>query len=135
MRMRAFTRVAVPLLLAGSISVAGTAGAAPGPEPRILGAQWLSEPLKSGDAELLEIRSVDPDGVISRINVFWGDGSFTHADLICFEIGQVATVRLDHVYESSGRYVARVTAVSSPRCFGPSDQFSPEKLLRAQVKP
>jgi hypothetical protein len=138
MRMKGVARVAIGSALAASICVIGPTGpvvADAGPKPRIVGAQWLTAPLNSGVAELLEIRAGDPDGVISRINVFWGDGSFTHADLICFEVGKIATVRLDHEYEAPGRYVARVTAVSSPQCFGPSDQFSPKKLVRSLVEP
>jgi hypothetical protein len=136
--MHTVTRIGIATLVAASIGAAQPATAveaAGDPRPRILDVTWVTRPVTSGARELLEIRAVDPDGVISRVNVWWGDDSLTHADLICFDVGEVARVRLDHIYRSPGRYLVRVTAVSSSECFGPSGQNSPEERVPTLVRP
>lgn len=38
------------------------------------GAKWITAPVRVGGEETLEIRAIDPDGVIVQLDVLWGDG-------------------------------------------------------------
>lgn len=138
--MRTTARIGIlglTLALSLPIGTAGAAGSAgsSGPRPRIIEATWITAPVNAGSLEMLEIRAVDPDGIVSQLNVLWGDGSFTHADLICLGPGEVATVRLTHRYSDPGRVVVRIQAFSSSRCFGPAEQKSPQAKVATFVRP
>jgi hypothetical protein len=122
--------IVVTTLMGGPALGAETAGA----RPEIVGLAWTTRPLTVGAVEGLEIRAVDPDGVVTSVTVAWGDGLITHADLICFESGEVARVFLTHRYESAGAFRVRVIARSGPRCFT-TQQTSPEEGAWALVRP
>jgi hypothetical protein len=112
----------------------GSAGASQteGVRPRIVSLEWTTTPLTAGAVEALEIRAVDLDGVITTVNILWGDGPFTHADLICFQPGEVARVLLTHRYTQPGLYRVQVVVRSGPRCFT-TRQTSPEETAPALV--
>ena len=105
-----------------------------GSEPQVLELTWTTWPLTAGAEEILEITAQDPDGVITTANVFWGNGVFTHADLICFDQGEVVSVLLSIQYERAGLYPVRVWVESGPRCFT-TEQRSPRERTRARVHP
>ena len=72
---------------------------------------------------MLEVWSVDEQGVITEVIVDWGDGpiSFAHAFCVQGDVrGQPHRMLLDHVYEEPGEYTVTVIAISKPRCFAPS---------------
>jgi hypothetical protein len=105
-----------------AVATAALGGPAPaahasGPRPQILSAEWVTRPVTALALETLEIRALDPDGVVTTVNVSWGDGPFDHADLICFDQSEVAEVRLTHVYRDPGVYSVQILVGSGPRCF------------------
>ncbi|MFN2590490.1 MAG: hypothetical protein ABR518_06945 [Actinomycetota bacterium] len=117
-----------------AVAVMAPPALAADPRPRILSAEWTSKPLTALTVETLEVRAVDLDGVVTTVNVFWGDGMFDHADLICFDAREVVEVRLTHVYREPGAYVARVFVGSGPRC-ATVDQVSRVEQVRTAVFP
>jgi hypothetical protein len=126
--------VTAAMVLAALSSGIARASETASPRPHLLSVTWTTSPLTAASVETLEIRAVDPDGVITTVNVLWGDGVFDHADLICFQSGEVARVLLTHRYARAGAYRVRVVATSGPRCFS-SRQRSPEERVWAFVHP
>jgi len=102
--------------------------------PVVLSARWVTSPVRAGTDEVLRVRAVDVDDVITEVDVSWGDGVLTFADPRCLKAGQVATVRLDHTYQAGGMYTVRVTAVSSPRCNVAGTQDSPVYPVITRVR-
>ena len=130
LRVTVTALVLVLSMSGGATQAAETAGS----RPSIVSLEWTTRPLTAGAGEQLEILAVDPDGVVTTVNVLWGDGVFTHADLICFEVGEEARVLLGHRYARAGVYRVQVVVRSGPRCFT-TRQTSPEERSRAFVRP
>jgi hypothetical protein len=102
--------------------------------PVVLSARWVTAPVRVGTDEVLRVRSVDVDDVITEVDVSWGDGVVSFADPVCLKPGQIATVRLHHTYQDAGTYTVRVTAISSPRCGVAGTQDSPDYPVITRVR-
>lgn len=65
-----------------------------------------------------EIEAHDRDGVITEVVVQFGDRSvaFAHTYCVIFGEGEVAHMRIGHVYQESGTYIVRAMATSVPEC-------------------
>ncbi len=67
---------------------------------------------------VFDIDAHDPDGVITEVTVQFGDRSvaFAHTYCVIFGPGEVAHMRIGHVYSASGNYIVRAWATSVPEC-------------------
>jgi hypothetical protein len=117
-------------------AVTAHAGTAP---PRIVDAHWEGGAPRAGHEANLEIRAVDPDGVVIAVWVVWGDGWVAIADLFCLpdsEVGAPVRLSLSHTYESPGRYQAKVLAESLGPCDDPGlIVWSPFRHVPTDVRP
>lgn len=109
---RALAVVLVTAAVGGPVAAAHASA----PRPEILSSEWITRPVTAVNVETLEVWAVDPDGVVTTVNVMWDDGTFDHADLICFDRGEVTHVRLSHIYRDPGLYTVRILVGSGPRC-------------------
>jgi hypothetical protein len=121
------------LTLAPSPAHAGTA------PPRIADAHWVGGAPRADQEATLEIRAVDPDGVVITVWVQWGDGWVAIADLFCLpgsEVGAPVRLGLSHTYDAPGRYQARVFAESVGPCDNPGlIEESPFRHVPTPVRP
>lgn len=116
----------IPLVVCGALFIGlapGTAAGGPAdPRPVVLSATWLTEPVRAHRGEVLQVAAADANDVLTEIDVVWGDGVITFANLICS--GRTATVRLGHRFPHRGVFVVQVVAVSSDSCGGGGHQES-----------
>jgi hypothetical protein len=117
-------------------SPAQAAGSAP---PRVAAAHWLGGAPRAGQEATLEIRAVDPDGVVITAWVVWGDGWVGIADLFCLpgsEAGEPVRLGLSHTYEAPGHYEAKVLVESVGPCDDPGLIVdSPFRHVPTSVRP
>jgi len=115
------------MVLCGAMLMAAGPGTASGgpvdPRPVVLSARWTTEPVRANRTENLQVTAADPNDVITEVDVVWGDGVISFADVICS--GRTATVRLDHRFPRRGLFVVQVVAISSDTCQGGGRQASP----------
>jgi hypothetical protein len=115
-RLLAATAVGVLTLAPSPAHAAGTA------PPRITDAHWVGGAPRAGQEAALEIKAVDPDGVVITAWVVWGDGWVGIADLFCLpgsEAGAPVRLGLSHTYEAPGHYQAKVLVESVGPCHDP----------------
>jgi hypothetical protein len=92
--------------------------AAGGPDgPVILSAEWESDP-EVGEEAYLIVDAVDPHGVITEIQVDFGN-SIVFAHAFCLpgvEVGKPYRMIIPNVYDEAGEYTVAVRAISKPHC-------------------
>ena len=118
------------LVFAPGHASSGPAGACT--SPRVTGITPLesAKPL----AVTLRIGAQDDDGKIGSIDVDWGDGRLTHADVVpSRRTGEISKVRLSHRYKRRGRYLVAVTASAGPAP-GCGDDIERSRTKRVRVR-
>ena len=124
--------VASALAVALIVSWAAPAEAArPSPRPtaRLIGTGTTST--WQGEEAYIEVVGSDPDGIITEIEVYWGDGSISFAHSYPCLIGPTPAPGDPHrflvsnLYQEPGTYHVRYVVHSTPDCTGEGvDQHS-----------
>lgn len=115
MRILFWTFVCVLFALADFAPTAQAQSGRPGPV--ITSVAWEADPVVGQPAVLL-VEAVDPHGVITELQVMFGN-SIVFAHTYCVqgdEPGTPVRMRLDTVYEEPGEYTVVVRALSKPSC-------------------
>lgn len=119
--MRRITAAVITAAVAvSSLASAASAGPSPRPTATLLSSGTLTT--EGGDEAYLEVEAVDVDGVISEIEVLWGDGSISFAHSYgCFmepapQPGDTHRFVVTNPYAEPGRYQVRYVVHSISGC-------------------
>jgi hypothetical protein len=104
--------------------LAGPAAARRSPRPtaRLLGTGTID--FGAGPEHYIEVEAVDPDGIITEVTIWWGDGSISFAHSYpCLippipEPGTPHRFLVSNPYENPGRYRVRYVVSSTSDCSG-----------------
>ena len=128
MRRPVACALATVLFLAWA-SPATAAPASPRPTATLLSTGTLTTEL--GEEVYLEVSAQDPDGIITEIEIYWGDGSISFAHSYpCLipplpEAGDAHRFLVSNPYQEPGRYNVRYVVHSTSGCDGEAlDQHS-----------
>lgn len=134
--MRRLTACALAfLLVAAWASPAVAARPSPRPSAALLGTGATTT--WQGEEAYIEVSAQDPDGIITEIEVYWGDGSITFAHSYpCLipptpDPGDAHRFLVSNLYENPGRYTVRYVVHSIADCSGTGpDQHSRPYAVR-----
>lgn len=113
------------------------ASAAPSPRPTADLVSTGTLTTEQGEEAYIEVNAQDVDGIITEIEIYWGDGSITFAHSYpCLipptpEAGDPHRFLVSNPYEEAGTYTVRYVVHSISGCDGePSAQHSRPYTLR-----
>ena len=133
--MRRLVACTTAILLLAAWASPAAAQPSPRPTATLVGTGVI--PTELGEEASIEVTARDPDGIITEIEIHWGDGSISFAHSYpCLihptpEAGDEHRFLVSNPYENPGTYTVRYIVHSTPDCSGNGpDQHSRPYTVR-----